>query len=319
LQNNNHNYLEGGLQYIVFKPLGICLEDLQGNPLMVRGCSLDDAKQLSAIMDILWREANSFSLQQPDITPHEVYHKSSLFKHLSQYAISLCGISSSQVDLNMLICLLFPFEFSYKQANESGEVQVKRELVDGILMQLNFPRSTSPTLKHLPSKPGKKSKQANWNDMFASVWLSSKNLDHTIQATRILPWNELSEAMLSRNETISEALATPEEREAKEVKQAFQELMQSDEKLAREFGQFNNNTPIKLLDFDDQSASQDNNEIIKQGLQKEIAVDAQNKATQAALGLPSGDFFSLVDDEDFGLTDDGELGQGFREIQPGDI
>ncbi|HEY9302182.1 MAG TPA: hypothetical protein VIQ31_38600 [Phormidium sp.] len=317
MQSNNVEHLEGGLQYLVVKPLGICLEGLNGKPLLIHGCSLEDLKKLSAMMDVLWREANSFSVQQPDATLQEVFHHSTLFQQISLQAIELCGISPKQVDLNMLICLLFPFEFSYKELNkETEQVEIKRQIVDGILNQVNFPRSTSPTLKHIPDT-NKKGKQANWNDMYASLWMSSKSLEHAMQASRTLPWNELSQAMLSRNETISEALMSQEEREAKEAKEAFNELMQKNESLAREFGQLNGKPRFIQDEAVDQDAQEQQS--LKEGLQKEHAAEVQAQATKATLGLTeTDDFFSLIDNENFGLGEDGDFADGFRGIQPTD-
>lgn len=313
--SNNVEHLEGGLQYLVVKPLGICLEGVNGESVLIHGCSLENLKKLSAMMDVLWREANNYSLSQPDITLQEVFHKSTLFQQIAIQAIELCGISPKQVDLNMLICLLFPFEFSYKELNkETEQVEIKRQIVDGILNQVNFPRSTSPTLKHIPDS-NKKGKQANWNDMYASLWMSAKSLDHAMNASRTLPWNELSQAMLSRNETISEALMSPEEREAKEAKQAFNELLKNDAKLAQEFGQLGN----QIRFVQDQDSSQDDQEQqnLKEGLQKEYAAETQAEANKKMLGL-NNDFFSLVDDESFGLEESGELAEGFRDIQSTD-
>lgn len=207
----------GGVRYIVAEPFGINFLGLDGLMHQIHGCPLPKLRQLMGLMDILWAELKSEFAKTGSAIPQSLFHTNTLFQQVCIQAVELCNIPISAIDINLLCQLLFPFEYEGKE-------------VDGLLMQLNCPGSASPSEKHRQAlNQSPEAIKNSWDDMFAAVWLSSKNLKDTSDVTATMPWNELSMAMRSRNE----AFADPEDKERKNVMEEYAKIVQTTKEQAK--------------------------------------------------------------------------------------
>lgn len=208
LQNNSSDVgmVSGGVEFLVAKPIGFIFNDLSGTQRIIRGCSLTKLRELSSLVSILWRETNTEIAKNKDISLQEIFLKNTLFQQISLRCLELCSISPDWIDVNMLIQMLFPFEFE-------GSV------ADGLILQINFPKSASPSVTHSSSES--RAKMANWDDMLASLWVGAKSIKDAVEVAKTEPWNTISPAIAARNEMYM----SQEDREKKETLDAYAELL----------------------------------------------------------------------------------------------
>lgn len=197
--------VSGGIEYLVAKPIGLVFNDLSGNVRMIRGCSLTKLRELSNLISILWREANKEIAKEKSISFQEIFLKNTFFQQICLQCLNLCGVSPDWIDINMLVQLLFPFEFN-------------GQLADGLLLQINFPKSASPSVAHASS--GTSEKLANWDDMLASLWVGAKSIKDALEVSKNEPWNIISPAISARNEMYM----SQEERDKKDTLAAYAQL-----------------------------------------------------------------------------------------------
>lgn len=197
----------GGVRYLVAEPFGLCFLGLDGKAHTIYGCPLPQLRELAGLMEILWNEINKEIEINPTISIPEIFHYNSLFQQICLKVLNICKVSPEAVDINMLSQLLFPFQF-------------QGETADGLLMQLNFPQSSSPSLLNSSKSSNNQQAGQSWNDLLASLWISSKNLKDAVDVSEKVPWNQLAPTMTSRNE----AYLSPEEKEKRAIAKQFAEL-----------------------------------------------------------------------------------------------
>lgn len=204
-------FASGGVKYLVAEPFGMVYLGLDGRVHTIYGCPLPKLRELAGLMDVLWREINQAIADNPLTTIPEVFHKNTFFQQVCIKCLEICQIDPRTVDLTMMSNMLFPFEFEGKVA-------------DGLIMQLNFPKDSSPSSGAIKQGQAASAKaSSNWNELLASLWISTKNLSDAVEVSNQVPWNQLAPTMVSRNE----AYADPAEREKKEAMRQYAELVQT--------------------------------------------------------------------------------------------
>lgn len=199
--------LRGGFRYIVYEPVGLLYLGLDGIMHTINGCPLPKLKQLSSLMDVLINIAkNSYQKANDEFSFFELYFHDSMFQQVSHKIVELCGIPLDSIDTRMLSQLLFPYQFNGEE-------------FDGILMQINFPKSASPNYSNKPQEVTEKSSNS-WDEMLACLWLSTKSAEEALSVSEKIPWSNLANTMQARNE----AFKSDEDKEKESVKQSYKKL-----------------------------------------------------------------------------------------------
>jgi hypothetical protein len=201
----------GGVRYLVAEPFGLTFLGLDGNLHTIYGCPLPKLRELAGLMEILWNEVNGYLAKDANVTIPEIFHDNRLFQQLCLRVLELCQIPAASVDINMMSELLFPFLYD-------------GQIVDGMIMALNFPKESSPSIAAAKRRNTTKADvKTSWDDLLASLWISTKNLQVAVEVSNEIPWNQLAPTMVSRNE----AFAPPEEKENQEILKQYAEVVAS--------------------------------------------------------------------------------------------
>lgn len=194
----------------------LAFTDINGTVRILHGCPLTKLEEFAAIRALLWREIESES-DSLEVTVQTLYHSNSFFAQMCLRALELCGVSPDWVDLNMMAQMLFPFTWQGKTT-------------EGLLVQLNFPSNPESDRSTTSSKPGK---AATWNELLASLWGATDNLQTAMELADTVPWNKLHSTVEARSNQMYEARkkaggATKAEEE-QEIAKAYAEYLSKKE------------------------------------------------------------------------------------------
>ena len=207
----------------------LAFTDVQGKLRVIHGCPLTKLEEFAAVRSLLWREVKKETDQgNTDITVQSLFHSNSFFAQMCLRALELCGISPDWVDLNMMAQLLFPFTWEGRTT-------------EGLLVQLNFPSATDEDGdREAIAQPSKK---ASWDDLLASLWGATDNLQSAMELADTVPWRKLHATVEARGEQMYEARkkagGMTKQEEELEIAKAYKEYLakkkiQDDQQVAKE-------------------------------------------------------------------------------------
>ena len=163
------------------------LETKDGQWKTLRPLSLLSAHRLSAMYGLI---VDRLKVLGEDLTISEALAQDSLFVHLCNECLELCGLNIDEVSVPMLERLIFPYD----------DRQV------GDLIAFNFPDIADKNQKQIG-----KAKDAIAS-LLASIWLTTEDLGKSIEALELLTSTDLELVLKERSE-----LMKPAEQKAKET------------------------------------------------------------------------------------------------------
>ncbi|MEC4804757.1 MAG: hypothetical protein SAJ12_09295 [Jaaginema sp. PMC 1079.18] len=156
-------------------------QDLQGNWRTIRQCPLTQREELRArylkLHDCL-KEADETN------TIAEIYDTNSYFQFQCHKILELCGISPHWIGLNEMAQMIFPYP--------DGD-----EIIEGVLMRLNFPASKRAT------KPGEEG--SSYEEIIAALWGYTESLEKALELAKSEPAQNLLDILQARANQMRDA------------------------------------------------------------------------------------------------------------------
>ncbi len=179
-------------------------QDLQGNFRLVKGCPLSQRQELAARLE----QIHDRLQQSPEgETLAEAYDRDEHLQYLFDRSLSLCGIETDWLDINMMSHFLLSYE-------KDGEV------CEGLLIQINFPKRR---------QKADSDKSATYEELIAALWSHTQDLQKALELARTIPSEQLVDILQARSAQIKNS--DPQEQE-KAIKREWQSKSKADiEKL----------------------------------------------------------------------------------------